>query len=177
MLVSLKDKLPCSSLDSGEFACVILRVKELYEAASEWQHEISSFTKLSLRGMKRRGPVSLIKPEDDDAKEQASIIGMQKVEELCENTILLKVSLHNLLKYLVHLPPTTPNIFLCVQVAMPREKGTKDMLQASKKFEKEFHEFLGKDYDGWSADKASYPESGSLVWQFSTVQTYGKPHV
>ena len=96
MLVSLEDKLTCPSVDSGEFACVILRVKELYEAASEWQQEISWFTKLSLRGMKRRGPASLIKTDDDDdAKEQASIIGMQKVEELCGHPILLKVSIHN----------------------------------------------------------------------------------
>lgn len=37
------------------------------------------------------------------------------------------------------------------------------MLRRSKDFELALFEFLGKDYDGLNADKAAFPESGSLV--------------
>lgn len=46
---------------------------------------------------------------------------------------------------------------------MPREKAIKNMLKATQKFEVELHEFLGKDYEGASPDRAAYPETGSLA--------------
>ena len=113
-LVSLSDRLPTSEQESpsGEFACVILRVKELYEAARDWQEQISSFTKLSLRGVKRRNPLSpsATKSPDDDSKEQPPIIGVGKLAELCQHPILEKVRLlfaSGVLFYRVTLTPTT----------------------------------------------------------------------
>ena len=52
------------------------------------------------------------------------------------------------------------------------------MLQNSRKFESLLHEFLGKDYDGESPDRAAYPESGSLVGEdgaFLLLRLTGSP--
>lgn len=46
---------------------------------------------------------------------------------------------------------------------MPRERAVRNMLENTKKFDVELHDFLGKDYDGEDADRAAYPVAGSLV--------------
>jgi hypothetical protein len=93
VLVNLFERLPSSFQDIGDFAGVVLRVKELYEVANEWQQEISSLTMLSLRGGKRRNPTlqSPGKDEESDAKDPSSVIEMKKVAELCHHPILEKV--------------------------------------------------------------------------------------
>lgn len=96
VLVSLHDRMPSSDLLLGDFACIILRVKELYVAANKWQQDISRLTMLSLRGVKRRTQKSsspakagVENPDDADA---ASKIGVDEVVELSNSPILLKVS-------------------------------------------------------------------------------------
>lgn len=61
---------------------------------------------------------------------------------------------------------------LKLQVAMPRERGIRTMLQSTKRFEVELYEFLDKDYDGESPDRVSIPERGSLVGEDGTVHLY-----
>jgi len=58
------------------------------------------------------------------------------------------------------------------QVAMPREKGIRTMLQSTQKFEVELYEFLDKDYDGESPDRVAIPEGGSLVGPDGTFLLY-----
>jgi hypothetical protein len=93
VLVNLFERLPSSYHDSGDFAGVVLRVKELYDVANEWQQEISALTMLSLRGGKRRNLTlqSPGKDEESDAKDPSSVIEMKKVAELCHHPILEKV--------------------------------------------------------------------------------------
>jgi hypothetical protein len=96
VLVSLHDRMPNSDLVLGDFACIVLRVKELYAAASKWQQDISSLTMLSPRGGKRRaqnsshpGNIVIDNPGDADATAR---IGVDKVIELSNSPILSKVS-------------------------------------------------------------------------------------
>lgn len=46
---------------------------------------------------------------------------------------------------------------------MPREGAVNGILQSSNEFEVELHNFLGKDYEGLSPDRAPFPDSSSLV--------------
>jgi len=55
---------------------------------------------------------------------------------------------------------------------MPREYAVKKMLENTKKFEVQLHEFLGKDYDGTDLDRSPYPEPGSLVAEDGTFHLY-----
>lgn len=92
VLVLLHKSIPNSDLVLGDFACVVVRVRELYEAADQWQKDISSLTMLSLRGVKRRAPSSPEKGEGDDS-EPSSSIDLDKVSKLTNDPILLKVRL------------------------------------------------------------------------------------
>ena len=91
-LLKLHDTHPVLGEDeTGGLACLIMRVRELHEIASAWQHEISSFTQLSLRGGKRRGSPS--KGSRDDAEtEQSERVEVEKLTELCRHPVLEKVS-------------------------------------------------------------------------------------
>jgi hypothetical protein len=93
VLIALFERLPSSEQDSGDFACVVLRVKDLYEASNKWQQEMSALTKLSLRGGKRRIPVSQSPTKADEDFIEPPMIELKKVEELCEHPILRKVSI------------------------------------------------------------------------------------
>jgi hypothetical protein len=52
---------------------------------------------------------------------------------------------------------------LTVKVAMPRERAVNGILESSSQFEVELQNFLGKDYGGYSPDRAPYPGKNSLV--------------
>lgn len=97
ILISLNDRFPQVGIgDHGDFACLLIRVKELYEKAKAWQDEISELTMLSLRGGKRRNqtvsPSKLVElgdvAETDDAPNK---IDLYKVHELSHHPILAKV--------------------------------------------------------------------------------------
>jgi len=81
--------MPSSDLVKGDFACIVLRVKELYAAARKWQEDISSFTTLTMRGGRRR--------ESADDPEAVTTIDLDMVTELCNNPILSKVRQTNLI--------------------------------------------------------------------------------
>ena len=88
VLLKLRDTCPTlGSEETGGLACLITRVRELYENASSWQDEISAVTQISLRGGKRRGSPSKGDTEANDSEE----LDMQKLNELCERPILKKV--------------------------------------------------------------------------------------
>jgi len=78
---------------------VILRVKELHEAAAAWQQEISQLTQLSLRGGKRRktsevnsSPSKTGEPGSSVMdEEETNQIDTKKVAELSNDPILYKV--------------------------------------------------------------------------------------
>jgi hypothetical protein len=55
---------------------------------------------------------------------------------------------------------------------MPREEAVRRMLEKTKKFEVQLHEFLGKDYEGADLDRSPYPEVGSLVADDGTFLLY-----
>jgi len=46
---------------------------------------------------------------------------------------------------------------------MPREHAIRNMLENTKLFEIQLHEFLGRDYEGSGLDKAIFPKAESLV--------------
>ena len=75
--------MPSSDLVVGDFACVVIRVKELYAAAQKWQKDISSLTTLTMRGGKRR--------ESTDEPDSTTTIDLDMVTELCNNPVLSKV--------------------------------------------------------------------------------------
>lgn len=78
--------MPQSDLVLGDFACITLRVKELYAAAHKWNDDISNFTKLSLRGGKRR--------ESTDDPDASATVDLEMVTELSNSPILSKVCTH-----------------------------------------------------------------------------------
>ncbi|CAJ1888328.1 unnamed protein product [Cylindrotheca closterium] len=138
VLVSLYERHPNDpGVQVGSFALVSLRVKELYEAGTQWQEEITKFTALTNRGGRRRVPgASPAKPEQDS--DASSILQMEQMGRLAKHPILAKI-------------------------AMPRETAVKSILESSKEFETQLHDFLGLDYEGASPDRASFPSSDSLV--------------
>jgi hypothetical protein len=89
--------MPSSNEEIGDFACVVLRVRELHEAAKAWQDEISTLTMLSLRGGKRRNqsaasPLkSPARNDDEDISSSSSRIDVDKVLQLYHHPILSKV--------------------------------------------------------------------------------------
>lgn len=86
--------MPSADLSLGDFACIVLRVKDLYAAACLWQQDISSWTQLSLRGVKRRSQISAYpggNGADNHDEDALSTVGVDKVVELSNSPILLKV--------------------------------------------------------------------------------------
>mmetsp|Transcript_12615 Transcript_12615/g.30122 ORF Transcript_12615/g.30122 Transcript_12615/m.30122 type:complete len:2002 (-) Transcript_12615:73-6078(-) len=138
VLVTLYERHPNDpGVQVGSFALVSLRVKELYEAGTQWQDEITKFTALTNRGGRRRAPGSNpVKSEQDS--EASSILQMEQMGRLAKHPILAKI-------------------------AMPRETAVKSILESSREFETQLHDFLGLDYEGASPDRASFPSSDSLV--------------
>ena len=132
-LVKLHDSVPEWEEDKGDFTGMILRVKELYDAADAWQQEVSSLTNLSLRGGKKR----VISPPRDGEDDQP-MIDFEKVAELSDDPVL-------------------------ESVVMPREDAVKNMLENTEKFEGLLYDFFGRNFNETSADKAPYPISTSLV--------------
>jgi hypothetical protein len=137
VLVSLNERLPHEpDAQVGAFALVSLRVRELYETGKKWQDEITRNTALTSRGGKRRAPGGNQKSEQDP--EATSKLQLEKMKQLAEHPILSKV-------------------------AMPRETAVNGIFQSSTDFETQLHDFLGQDYEGANPDRASFPESDSLV--------------
>ena len=94
VLVSLNDRLPGDVEETvGNFALVSLRVRELFEEGRKWQEEITQNTMLSIRGGKRRAPTasSVGSPSKEQDPENSNRIQMQKMEQLAEHPVLLKV--------------------------------------------------------------------------------------
>lgn len=93
VLVSLFERMPVTNEQNGDLACVCLRVKEQYDAANDWQKQISSMTMLSLRGGKKRiqAAPSSLKENEAYFKESPALIELEKVSELCHHPILSKV--------------------------------------------------------------------------------------
>ena len=75
--------MPSTDLAVGDFACICIRVTELYAAARKWQEDITSFTMLTMRGGKRRE-----RTEDPDG---STTVDLDMVTELCNNPIISKV--------------------------------------------------------------------------------------
>lgn len=139
-LVKLYDSIPLEDESMGDFAFVVLSVKELYDAAKSWQEEISRLTMLSLRGGKRRSNASPSQPKlsltESQDDESSCMIDVTKVIELSEHPILDKIT-------------------------MPREDAVRCMLKNTKRFEVELSSFLGEDHP--CPDRAPYPDMDSLV--------------
>jgi hypothetical protein len=90
VLVKLFDSRPTlEQEDMKDFACLLLRVCELYKAARAWQEEVSNLTMISLRGGKRRA--SPMKGEGAENEDEPSQIDVVKVSKLSNNSILKKV--------------------------------------------------------------------------------------
>lgn len=137
ILVSLNERLPDEpDAQVGAFALVSLRVRELYESGKNWQDEITRNTALTFRGGKRRAPGG--NQQSDQDPDATSKLQTEKMKQLAEHPILSKV-------------------------AMPRETAVSAILQSSTEFEIQLHDFLGKDYEGANPDRASFPDSNSLV--------------
>ena len=89
VLVKLYESRPESMDSMGDFTLVLLRLKELFDAATSWQEEVSNDTMLSLRGGKRRStPVG----ENGDVEDGQQKIDLARVAELSTAPILKKVS-------------------------------------------------------------------------------------
>jgi len=149
VLFKLHDTSPDMIENSGDFALVVVRVKELHEAASKWQSEVSNLTLLSMRGGKRRAQQS-DGLDGDDAQQR---IDPAKVAAMSNHQILKRV-------------------------AMPREDAIRNMLKNTKKFEVLLQELLSKDYAGKNADRIVLPYGGSLVdyeGRFILLRLTGSP--
>ena len=138
VLVSLFERTPAHPDDSsfGDIARVSIRVRELHEAATRWQKEVTACLPLSFRGAKRRtqnGTNGTSAESDGHSK-----VDMSKLSKLARDGILQKV-------------------------AMPREAAVQEVLQRANKFEIMLEKLLGEDYEGGASDKAPYPSSTSLV--------------
>lgn len=138
VLVSLFERLPGEEdVHIDDFALVSMRVRELHEAATKWQDEISRTTMLSNRGGKRRAPINISGKVDQEI-ESSSKLQIEKMKQLAANPILSKV-------------------------VMPREGAVNGILRTSEEFESKLHAFLSMDFDGPYPDRAAYPNSHSLV--------------
>jgi hypothetical protein len=164
VLVQLHERTPSSDLVLGDFACVAVRVKELYEAAKRWQDDISKLTMLSLRGLKRRTPGSPNIGEIDLNDPLLNTVDMRKVVELTNDEVLSQVRLFKCMCR----SACFSSLSHCMKVAMPREAGIRTMLVNTQQFEIQLHQFLGVDYEGDSPDRVTIPQSGSLVGEDGT---------
>lgn len=95
VLVGLYERMPNSDQEIGDFACAVLRVREIYEAANAWQEEISNLTMLSLRGGRRRNhtaasPAKTPRMESEEGSSSTKI-GLEKVIQLSHHPILSTV--------------------------------------------------------------------------------------
>lgn len=136
-LVSLNNSRPTGSFeDIGDCAGVVLRVSELWDAASRWEAETSSTTLLSPRGGKKRERCSgrEVDYSEFDSGKNLSGDAFAQVRRLAENPLLEK----------------------CI---MPREDAVKNIMEKAKIFEWHMQKFLGQDFDDISGDRAPYPDS------------------
>lgn len=89
LLVSLNERTPAHSDDAsfGDIARVAIRARELYDEASRWQEEVTTYLPLSFRGAKRRvvngGPI-----ESEQTK-----VNLSKLSELARDPILTRVAM------------------------------------------------------------------------------------
>ena len=134
LLVSLHERVPdLVTGPGGDISRVSLRVKELFEAATQWQDEVTNQMSLSIRGgARRRSPGT--GAEDDEAPK----INMDSLAQLAQHPILARV-------------------------AMPREEAVRKVLDRAHDFEESLAGLLNSDFEGIQADKTPYPESDSLV--------------
>jgi len=84
VLVSLHKLMPSSDIVLGDFAAIVVRVKELFAVARKWQDDVQNFTMLTMRGQKRR--------ESADDPEASTTIDLDMVTELSQSPILEKVN-------------------------------------------------------------------------------------
>ena len=92
VLVRLCESIPPIDDAVGDFANVILRVRELYQMSSGWNQEVSNLAMISLRGGKHRS-TPLKGTTDETEAEGPSRIDVNQVAELSEDPILSKVSM------------------------------------------------------------------------------------
>jgi hypothetical protein len=96
VLVKLHESAPSMENCSGDCAHLVVKVRDMYKEAKTWQEEVSKGTFLSLKGVKRRTPLSPVKagPEEvtDDDQAGAYTIDNERVIELSCHHILRKVS-------------------------------------------------------------------------------------
>ncbi|KAL7580934.1 hypothetical protein ACA910_005752 [Epithemia clementina (nom. ined.)] len=135
VLVKLNENKPEMVSGMGDFTLVLLRLKELFEAANSWQDEVSNETLLSLRGGKRRNTPA---GENGEVDEGVQKIDLARVAQLSASPILKKIT-------------------------MPREEAIRSMLENTKKFEVLLQDFIGKDYSGKYPDRIQLPASTSLI--------------
>ena len=156
-LLKLNDSQPpLAENETGGLAALVMRVRELHQLASFWQEEISSFTQLSLRGGKRRDVPTKGETEADESER----VDLAKLTDLCTHPVLDKVRWKTLLILRIQSQFLTVVI---AQVAMPRETAVQSMLEYTEEFENRLFEFLGKDYEGDTLDRAPYPRGASLI--------------
>jgi hypothetical protein len=94
--VSLYDRIPCEVEErSGDFALVSLRVRDLFDAAKNWQDEITRNTMISKRGGKRRTTAVGSPGKAEQDQEASSRLQMEHMKQLVANPILSKVSPSN----------------------------------------------------------------------------------
>jgi hypothetical protein len=138
ILVGLFERTP-STRDGivADIPKLVLRVRELHEAANQWQEEVSSLLALSIRGAKRRQAGSAVEGDSDGQDAQALLTNV-KLTELAKDPILKLV-------------------------LIPREAAVHEVLQKTREFERLMNDLLGKDYEESDVDKAAYPEEMSLV--------------
>jgi hypothetical protein len=86
ILVRLHNQIPNSNVTLGDFACIVLRVKEFYKAATEWKDDISKLTRLTPRGIERRSRAA-----SGDDSDEGTKIDSGKIKALSNNPILSKV--------------------------------------------------------------------------------------
>jgi hypothetical protein len=151
-LVWLYDRIPHEGDEVvGDIPRIVVRVKELYEAAEMWQERVQSLLSLSIRGAKRRH-VTSHDVELDGHDSQAKVSNLQ-LAELAKDPIL-------------------------ESVLIPSESAVRDVLRKVEEFEKLMHDLLGKDFDGAAADRAPYPEGSSFVGagdEFHLYRLTGSP--
>ena len=143
-LVSLHGSMPDSTEASGDFAYILLRVKELFESASGWDAKVSTYTRLSL-GARRKHDRQGDHDEPIMVVDSPVAVDPQKIAELSDDPILFKVE-------------------------MPREKGMQDILTNTLKFEELLQTFLGSEYLGPCADNVLIPAPSSLVGPDGSIQ-------
>ena len=143
---------------SGDFARLLIRVKEIFDSAFWWQEEVSKLTRLSMRGGKRRLAQT---PDSNDTDDSQQRINLAEVAAMSHHPILRKVSLSS--AWDLWDSNSCSLIFSVSKVAMPREEAIHNMLENTKKFEALLHELLGRDYSGVHPDRIALPYGGSLM--------------